>query len=265
MTEAIDDLAELGRLTTALAPWRDQLVLVGGWAHRLHREHASAHAPSYAAVRTRDADLAFAANTQLHGQLNAALLQAGFTEHFSGDEHPPVAHYHLGEDDQGFYAEFLMPLVGSGRRRGGEDDVTETRGGIVAQKLRHLEPLLVAPWMIRGVQVANAVAFVVQKLLIHATRNPPRKRANDILYIHDTIQLFGAVLGTELRTLWDEQVARSLTARQRKEIPVLVDGIFGKVTDEVRRAAQIPRLQRTLRPEDVQEVCRAGLGQLLGL
>ena len=264
MTESTDDLAKLERLMAALRPWREQLVLVGGWAHRLHREHGSARRPAYAAIRTRDADLVFAAEARLQGSLNRALKAAGFTELLSGDERPPVTHYHLGEDDQGFYAEFLMPSMGSARRRDGTADATVARGGIIAQKLRHLEPLLVAPWEIRGMRVANPVSFVVQKFLIHATRSPPHKRANDILYIHDTIQLFGTSLGSELRALWEEQVASSLTSGQRKEIPALVEGIFGNVSDEIRRAARIP-LDRTLRPEEIQEVCLLGLTQLFGL
>jgi len=265
MTEPTDDLAEIERLASALRPWREQLVLVGGWAHRLHREHASAHPPAYAPVRTRDADLAFAAETRLQGRLNEALKQAGFTEHPSGDEHPPVTQYRLGAEDQGFYAEFLMPLRESGRRRGGRNDATEVRGGIIAQKLRQLEPLLVAPWDIRGIQVVNPVSFVVQKLLIHATRNPPHKRVSDILYIHDTIQLFGSSLGRELRALWEEKVEPSLTMGQRKQIPALAEGIFGSVSDQIRQAARIPvDRQPPLRPEEIQEVCRLGLGQLFG-
>jgi hypothetical protein len=42
------------------------------------------------------------------------LQTAGFEEDFSGNYTPPVTHYRLGGDDQGFYAEFLAPLYGSG-------------------------------------------------------------------------------------------------------------------------------------------------------
>ena len=46
----------------------------------------------------------------------------------------------------GFYAEFLVPLQGSERKRDGKPDVTASKAGIIAQKLRHLDLLLVAPW-----------------------------------------------------------------------------------------------------------------------
>jgi hypothetical protein len=36
--------------------------------------------------------------------------------------------------------------------------------------------------------VPNATSFIVQRLLIHSDR-PPRKRSQDILYIHDTLEL----------------------------------------------------------------------------
>jgi hypothetical protein len=35
----VEDLRASARLVTALRPWLDQLVVVGGWAHRLHRFH----------------------------------------------------------------------------------------------------------------------------------------------------------------------------------------------------------------------------------
>lgn len=34
-----DDLEDFERLVAALKPWLPELVVVGGWAHRLHHEH----------------------------------------------------------------------------------------------------------------------------------------------------------------------------------------------------------------------------------
>jgi len=61
----VDDLASIARLIAALRPWLGHLVIVGGWAHRLHRLHPLANPPSYLALRTRDADLAFSPNAPL--------------------------------------------------------------------------------------------------------------------------------------------------------------------------------------------------------
>ena len=61
---------------------------------------------------------------------------------------PAVAHYTLSDEDGVFYAEFLTPLIGSGVKRGGAPDATMTMAGISAQKIRHLDILLVDPWAI---------------------------------------------------------------------------------------------------------------------
>jgi hypothetical protein len=185
-----------------LAPWRGQLVYVGGWAHRIHRLDPRANPPSHQAVFTKDTDLAFAAAETIEGDIKAALEKSGFKERLSGEAKPPVAHYTLGAEGEGFYAEFLTPLAGSGRKRDGKPDATLAKAGISAQKIRHLDILLVDPWVVElnpdnapvkkpiDIRVANPLAFMVQKFLIRESR-PPKKRAQDILYIFDTVGLFG--------------------------------------------------------------------------
>ena len=37
MTIIAPDLEDFGRLVDALTPWLDQVVIIGGWAHRLYR------------------------------------------------------------------------------------------------------------------------------------------------------------------------------------------------------------------------------------
>ncbi len=64
------------------------------------------------------------------------------------------------------------------------------------------------------VLVANPTAFIVQKLLIQKDRSPA-KRAQDVLYmlyIHDTLELFGAAL-PDLQSLWTENIRPTLSAR----------------------------------------------------
>ena len=179
----MDDLQAIARLVDALRPWLGELVIVGGWAHRLHRCLPGAQPPTYQPLRTRDADLAFSATARLAGDLGTALTSAGFREELAGEHLPPVTWYRLGDGDQGFYAEFLTPLTGSGIRRGGASDATLTKGGVTAQKLRHLDLLLVHPWTVAldaaagvpvatpaTVRLANPVSFIVQKLLIQTQR-----------------------------------------------------------------------------------------------
>jgi hypothetical protein len=269
----MNDFAALARLIRAIEPWRAHLVFVGGWAHRLYRFHPLANVPSYQPLLTRDTDLAFANQAPLKGDIKEALATAGFTEELLGDHRPPVTHYTLGDDDAGFYAEFLTPLHGSGVKRNGEADATLSKAGITAQKLRHLEILLVSPWVIsvgpaQGVplphaidlQVANPVGFIAQKLLIQDDR-PPAKRAQDLLYIHDVLELFGAAIPT-LKQLWKEKVRPSLGERKARRVVELSGKSFSSVTDRIREAARIPR-DRALSPERLQAACQLALEQIL--
>lgn len=226
----------------------------------------------YQPLRTVDVDLAFSPRAPLSGGLKQALENAGFEEELSGDVTPPVAHYILREAELGFYAEFLTVLQGDGMKRDGQRDFTLAKAGITAQKLRYLDVLLIAPWSITlgpdtdipvkrtNVLVANPVSFVVQKLLIHRKR-PAYKKAQDILYIHDTLQLFGASLGT-LSNLWRDEVRPKLPARTAKSAMTIAKEIFKEVTDITREAARIPPPDRILQPDDIRAATQYGLGEL---
>src|SRR5438093_8334944 len=119
----MNDFNGIARLLDALHPWLGHLVIVGGWAHRLHRFHPLAHPPSYAPLLTRDADVAFASTAPLGGNISAALKAAGFTQEPSGEHIPPMTQYNLGSDAGGVYAESLVPLLGDGLKRDGTADV----------------------------------------------------------------------------------------------------------------------------------------------
>ncbi len=134
------------RLIEAVRPWLAHLVIVGGWAHRLHRFHPLATSQDYQSLRTRDVDFAFSLNAPLEGDLKNALNKAGFKEELLGEPMSPNTQYYLGEEEAGFYAEFLTVKRGSGEKRDGKPDSTLLKAGITAQKLRHLELLLEATW-----------------------------------------------------------------------------------------------------------------------
>jgi hypothetical protein len=190
-----------------------------------------------------------------------------------GEDTPPVTHYRLGEEDAGFYAEFLTPLSGSGVTRRGAPDSTVRKAGITAQKLRYLDLLLVSPWTVMvgprvGVPTAtsmnvllpNPVGFIVQKLLIHADRRP-LKRSQDVLYIHDTLELFGASMD-RLREIWEDEVRPSMPARTAKRATVLATELFVAVTDTIREAARMPQ-DRQPTPEHIRLACQQGLAEIL--
>ena len=269
----LEDFDAFAHLVTALRPWLGQLVVVGGWAHRLHRFHPLAQAPDHLPLRTRDADLAFSTDAALAGDLRTALRDAGFTEELFGDDAPPATHYRLGHEDAGFYAEFLTSLHGSGVKRDGTPDATVSKGGVTAQKMRHLDLLLVSPWNVRvgpkldvpvatdvDLLVPNPMTFLVQKLLIHSDR-PPDKKAQDVLYIHDTLELFGASLD-EIQRLWIDAVRPAMPTKTAGRVEVIARDLFAQVTDTIRQAARIPQ-DRRLAPENVQRACEYGLGEVL--
>jgi hypothetical protein len=225
-------------------------------------------------VQTRDADVAFSLEARLEGDIGAALRKADFQEDFRGEHAPPVIHYRLGDEDQGFYAEFLTPLRGSGVKRDGTPAATLARAGVTAQKLRHLELLLIQPWTVRldaivgvplatpaEVRVASPVSFLAQKLLIRKVRNPD-KQAQDALYIHDTLELFESELES-LKTEWREKIRPAITTKTADTVERLHREQFGAVSDVIRAATRIPQ-DRTLTADRLQAVCSYGLEEIFG-
>jgi hypothetical protein len=255
------------RLMEALEPWLDRVVIVGGWTLPLLRLHPLAQPVPYAPLFTKDADVAVPLELRSEsGDVRGRLLARGFHENFLGEDRPPVTHYQLGEDD-GFYAEFLTSLAGSEFKRDGKRDVTARIVGVTAQKLRHLEILFIEPWSVAlpraqgtgrpfDVKVVNPVSYIVQKLLVHAKRKPD-DQAKDILYVHDTIELFAASLN-ELRLVWTNRVSPALERRVNARVYEARDRIFGEVTDRTRKATLMASGRR-LSPEMLMETCHAGL------
>lgn len=270
------ELEYFGKLILALEPWLDQVVIVGGWAHRLYRLDPRSQQVDYPSLTTLDIDVAMPPKVEMKGQsIRDRMVDAGFKEEFLGDAHPPATHYHFEAVEGGFYAEFLSPLTGSDIDRKGQPKLTADVGGISSQLLRFIDLLLVAPWMIqvdgtkgsgfaakKSLQIANPAAFLAQKILISDQRDR-RDRAKDILYIHDTIEIFGAnipVLQTEFRRL----IRPKLSRNQLRAIQGAADTLFGDLNDDIREAAQLP-IPRALTPGAIRETCKAGLQQVFGL
>jgi len=267
----LNDRAAFVKLAAALSPWLHQLVFVGGWAHRLFRLHPRAQALAYEPLATLDADVAFARQEELKGNVREQLLAAGFTQHLTGEHHPPVSRYTLGEDEtSGFYAEFLTPLVGREIAQDGRPNATTSAAGVTAQRLRYLEVLLQSPWSVTldhewgaaspiDLQIPNPVSFIVQKLLV-LDRRPRGKQAQDILYIHDTLELFAPELDA-LARIWRANVRGTLHDRWERELHRARARVFGEPNDQVRDAAAMPQ-DRELDPERMRAMCRAALGEI---
>jgi hypothetical protein len=267
--KAGSELEPFVRLIEALEPWLEQVVIIGGWAHRLYRLDPHAQGLAYPPLTTLDSDVAVPSKIEAkETSIRDRLLASGFREEFIGEDRPPATHYHL-VGQGGFYAEFLSPLIGSERGRKGERKATREVGGISTQQLRYIEILLLAPWRIRlsktngypftsakQVQVANPVSFLTQKILIQDARDR-KDRAKDILYIHDTIETFAGNLA-ELRELFAREIRPKLHEKRAREMSNAADALFGAVDDSIREAVQTV-VGRRLSPEALTETCRAGL------
>lgn len=266
-----DERELFARLILALGPYRSDVVLIGGWAHRLFRLHPLSQLVDFPPLLTQDVDLAVTAGVAPREEdLRQLLLKAGFVERLLGEHRPPVTHYQFG-DEGGFYAEFLAPLAGGGVRRDGAPDSTTRIAGVSAQKLRYLETLLVAPWAVslsqpeypvgskpRRVRIANATSYLAQKLLV-LPRRRRSDREKDVLYLHDALIMFGRSL-SQLQQIWTESVSRSLHPAAIQRLRKAPQNLFSQVTDFTRGAARVARnAGRPLTPDEMTEVCRAGL------
>jgi hypothetical protein len=265
-------MQDFARLIQALEPWLPQLVVIGGWAHRLHRIHPLAQELDYPPLLTLDTDVAIPQRLPAaEGNIANRLKECGFTEAFLGDHQPPVTQYRLGSEETGFYAEFLSPLTGNGYKRDGTRDATVRVAGVSSQKLRYLDVLLERPWTIdlnksagfplehaSKVRVPNAATFLAQKLLIHEERER-KHRAKDVLYIHDTIEVFGSSLEI-VKTIWREESKPRFHVSVGTKVESVAAGMFSELTDPIREAAEISRsVGRELQPNDIRSVCDAGV------
>ncbi len=69
------DIEQFARLIEALDPWLDQVVIIGGWAHRLYRLHPLAQPLDYEPLGTLD--------TTLPSRLTYLLRESSFTHGYS--------------------------------------------------------------------------------------------------------------------------------------------------------------------------------------
>ncbi|SRR6266481_4926709 len=267
------DLGNFVRLIDALDPWLKDLVIIGGWAYRLYRFHPLAQQLAYPPVITLDTDIALPVRLPAKApDIRQRLLESGFEEELLGDHQPPVTHYRLGGETSSFYAEFLTPLMGSVHKRDKKADSTIRISGVTSQKLRYLDLLLHSPWSLTlnesngfpisnpaDVRIANPASYMAHKLLIHPLR-PPIERAKDILYIHDTIEVFGSSLG-KLRDEWQSRIRQHVHKSALQRIDTAINSLFRNVTDVVREAA-LMAVGRSLTPEQIRNVCQTGLASV---
>ncbi len=263
----------------ALRPYLTELVVVGGWAHRLFRLHPRATAPSFRPLATDDVDVATPLDLgSARPPIDTLLKAAGFEPEVRGDESPPVARYVLGTAHEAFELEFIADLRGSETKRRGRD-ATALLAGISAQKLRHVEVLLMNPWTVHldasvgyavpggpvDLRIPNPTAYLFQKVVTLPRRVLGGKQGKDVLYVFDTLHLFASsfdVLGDCWRTL-----SPTLTGKVQRQFAELRARLFAADADGVVAAAAIAR--GTGRPSPptptvIAATCRAGFDAVFG-
>lgn len=265
----MNDHQSFAQLLTAIYPWRDQLILIGGWCHRLHRLHESALKQDYEVVHTRDTDLLIKERPAADQNILAQLEQLGFKAVMGGDQAPPATHYYLGEEGVGFYAEFLLPW-----RPQRHPTPTETVAGVVAQQVKRVDVLTVDPWIVRlgqtdefkldapmDVLVANPLSFLVQKFLIKQDRRSNDKRAQDLLYVHDTLQVFPHLFD-DFQESWAKVIAPALSEKEVATIKDEWQRSFLAEGDIATTAAAIGQ-DRNLTAQGIQAVLNHAYNEII--
>jgi hypothetical protein len=268
------DFLQFGQAIDALAPYLEDLVIVGGWAHRLMRLHLLASSSAASPLMTLDADIAAPQRLSSRGQsIRQLLLDHDFDEELSGSATPPKARYTL-EAGNGFSVEFITPVLGGALRRDGSPGAIATIQGVSAERLRHVDLLLLAPWEVEvpvqqdgatsiemAVQICNPVSYLAQKILILPARRLP-KQGKDVLYIHDTMLMFGGAFD-ELRALWLTEIRRHLARKALRQVLDASEELFGVVADRSLHASQVAReAGRSLTATEIAAVCRRGLSEI---
>ena len=105
-----EELKEIAGVLDAVRPYLGELVLIGGWAHRLFRLHPLARARDFEPLTTEDVDFAVPSEFRKKNAepLSKLLEGAHFKPvHKSIHTEPPLVRY---ESEAGLLIEFLANL-----------------------------------------------------------------------------------------------------------------------------------------------------------
>lgn len=262
------DEALLRRALAALGPYRPELIVVGAWAHRFFERHPLAQPLAHPTLMTEDADLASPAKLATIGDpIPKRLEDADFERRMTGVEQLPVMKFFARENDV-FYVEFIAPLIGGDSDRTGKPRTLVEVGGATAQLLRHVDLLRFEPWELDlgdGViaRIANPASYLAQKVLTRREGAGRHKYGKDLLYLHDTLQMFGPRLA-DLRELG----ARVLAQLSAKHAAKVRNFNFTSYPERLAQAAEIAHSTGRSSPPDaaaIADTCRVGFRMLFSL
>ena len=188
------DLLSLLKAVDVLAPYLDEIVIVGGWVPFLYHEYGQTPSP-HPLLRTMDIDVVVPRHVEERGRptIDELLSNAGYTASISGSD-VSVVKYELPSPITEI--EFLTPEIG----RPGKA-VLAVQHGLRAQALRYLQILLENTRKIRinttindsninlVVTVPSPGAFIYQKGLTLSpnSRRTPAKIDKDLYYIFSLV------------------------------------------------------------------------------
>jgi len=184
------DLLPLLKAIEVLAPYLDEIVIVGGWVPFLYRRYGQMPSP-HPLLRTMDIDVVVPRHVEKRGRptIDELLSSAGYEARIYGSD-VPVVKYELTSPVTEI--EFLTPEVG----KPGKAVLTVQRG-LTAQALRYVQILLENTKKIKisdtiygsdislVVTVPSPGAFIYQKglTLSPSSRRPSTKVSKDLYYI----------------------------------------------------------------------------------
>lgn len=190
MEESRTDLLSLLKAMEVLAPYLDEIVIVGGWVPFLYNRYGQMSSP-HPLLRTMDIDVVVPRRVKERGRLTIyeLLLRAGYEARIYGSD-VPVVKYELASPVTEI--EFITPEIG----KPGKAVLTVQRG-LTAQALRYVQILLENTKKIKisdtmyGSDISLVVtvplpgAFIYQKglTLSPGSRRPSPKVSKDLYYI----------------------------------------------------------------------------------
>lgn len=259
----------------ALEPILADALVVGGWAHRLHRQHPLAMELDEEPVQTMDCDVALGlkASAPLGLDLASRFDRAGFDFEHTGTELQESGVFRSRADPT-FTVQLLVPRRGSGTTRTGDPIRTRRVGGVPVEVLRGLDLLEIEPWRAAWVvgpesqvdlSVCHPIPFVLAKLVLACVASRALEdRAKDLIYVLDTVRLFDGREEALLREV--PSLALRVGPSHRREIQTAHAEILrpeSHVAQFAQRLLEEIRGERSQESRNLIQAVRAGLAPAL--
>jgi len=189
---------------SALEPYLDNIVCVGGCATALYRYHKYASRVPWDFLGTMDLDVAVPQILPLNNRPPIAELMnnIGLKEIFCGNKNDAVIKYAPSDRKNSADIEFLCDLSGLPQKDQNRAAI-KVQKGFSAQPLRYLAMSLENTWNLKlkvipefqnlkdlTIQVPNPAAYIVSKILVRDEKRKPEFFQKDCFYIYEVSTTF---------------------------------------------------------------------------